>query len=187
MRRIRTCDPRSPTTEAPTVNAPATAGFLAAATIVDNNTPSVVPKLATPIVKGAGEVGTSLIQASGLVRTASVTAVQNTLNSATGLSNVPVGTSIRNGIDGVTKSVIGDSTVKKVTPIGNGLGIVTGGPTDTVSPVKRLGAIQTVTQTTANAIKGVATAAGASPHRTNSGPPVRRGSIAVCGYAAVIA
>ncbi len=46
-----------------TVNAPATAGFLAAATIVDNNTPRRLPKLATPIVRGAGEVGTSLIQA----------------------------------------------------------------------------------------------------------------------------
>lgn len=152
-----------PGPNATTVNNSATNGFRAAAGTLDSITPAGLPKLATPITVGAQEVGTSLIQAGGLVRSASATAVQNTFNAVASGNPTNVRNAVVGGVSGVSKSVFGDSSVPLVTPISSSVGVdlPSGGVPvpGTVAPVKRLGAIGTVTTTVTKAVTGVATAA----------------------------
>jgi hypothetical protein len=96
-------------------------------------------------------VGTAVVQAQGLVRTATVGAVQGTINAATTGGNVPG--AVQTGLNNVGKSVFGDPSVtQKVNP-------TTGQPDNTsagVDSVRKLGAIGTVSSATQTAAKNVA-------------------------------
>jgi len=129
-------------------------GAITAATIADTVAAQVgLPKLAVPTTKGVQAIGTSFIQAQGLVRSATVGAVQGTITAVATGGNVP--NAIKTGLNGIKKSIVGDPTVPKV----SASGVVTGVPAlDTNEPVKRLGAIKTVSTTVKKAVQNVAAA-----------------------------
>ena len=141
----------------PTVITPINKAASKAALDFDNVSASVGgPRLATPITSGAQRVGTSIVQAQGLVRTAAVGAVGGVASAA--LTNGDVAGAVQTGADGVVKSVFGDSSVPLVNK--NSKKATTSADPNAVAPVRRLGAIGTVSSTVQKAASDVGNAVG---------------------------
>jgi hypothetical protein len=141
----------------PIVVGPISAATNNLATDIDDASDSVGgPKLAGPLTSGAQAVGTSVVQAQGLVRSATVDAVTNV--AAASLSGNPqaVGTAIQTGAGGIQKSIVGDSSVPLVNPATGK--VDSNSNLNTAAPVKRLGAIGTVSSTVQKAASNVGNA-----------------------------
>jgi hypothetical protein len=136
----------------PTVVTPINKATSKVALDFDNVSASVGgPRLASPVTSGAQRVGTSIVQAQGLVRTAAVGAVGGVATAA--LTNGDVAGAVRSGADGVVKSVFGDSTVPLVNKTTKKA--TTSADPNAVAPVRRLGAIGTVSSTVQKAASDV--------------------------------
>lgn len=145
-------DPSNPAS-ATKVNVPGVvpAGFRGGVDTVENNLISNgVPGATTlkAVTVQSRKVGTAVVQAQGLVRDATVNAVQGTVNAAT--SGGDVGGAIQTGASKVGKSVFGDASITyKVDP--NSGKPVTASTPGSVDSIHKLGAIGTVSKSVQNA------------------------------------
>jgi hypothetical protein len=123
-------------------------------TVQDNLVTNDVPgaRVLQSVTVESCRVGTSIVQAQGLVRDATVNAVQGTVNAATTGGNV--GGAAQTGADNIGKSVFGDPSIQyKVDPTtGKPVSASTEGSVDSIH---KLGAIGTVSSATQTAAKNV--------------------------------
>jgi hypothetical protein len=128
----------------PTVVAPINAATKKVANDFDNVSAALGgPKLANPITVGAQEVGTGIVQAQGLVRTAGVGTLSAATQAALARNPQGVATAFQNAPGALQKAVFGD-------PAGPNIG---GAPS-----VKKLGAIGTVSATVKKAADNIGNA-----------------------------
>jgi hypothetical protein len=129
------------------------------------------------IVRAGNAMEYSIFQAQGLVRSATLGAIQDTVDAAISGGDVPG--AVTSGVQSIQKSIFGDPDVPKVTPgpaapgsavVGN-VGVHTGTATDTVEPVKRLGAIKTITSTAQTQVANVAHSLGQQSPATKQSAP----------------
>lgn len=115
--------------------------------LVTNGVPGA-PVLRSVTVESR-RVGTSIVQAQGLVRDATVNAVQGTLDAAT--IGGDVGGAVQSGVDGIGKSVFGDSSIKhKLNPeTGKPVSAGTEGAVDSIHKLGAIGTVNSATQTAA--------------------------------------
>jgi hypothetical protein len=143
----------------PTVAAPINAAAVKVATDFDSVSkafggPSNVAKTMTT---SAQAVGTSVIQAQGLVRTAAVGTAQGVATAAIAGNPQGVSNAIQTGAGNIQKAIAGDPSVQLVDPATGKVN--TGNPTkNTAAPVKRLGAIGTVSSTVQKAASDISNA-----------------------------
>ena len=129
------------------------------------------------IVTAGNAMEYSIFQAQGLVRSATLGALQDTVDAAT--TGGDVAGAVTGGLQNIQKSIFGDPSVPKVTPVpappgsavvGN-VGVHTGTASDTVEPVKRLGAVKTITSTFSTQIADVAQSLGPQSSATKQPAP----------------
>lgn len=142
----------------PTVVAPINAAAGKVATDFDNLSASVggPTTVARTLTGSASAVGTSVVQAQGLVRTAGLGTLSAATQAAIARNPQGVATAIQNAPGNLQKAVFGDTSVPLVSP-------TTGQPStasNAVAPVKRLGAIGTVSSTVQKAANDVGNAVG---------------------------
>jgi hypothetical protein len=138
----------------PTVVAPINAATTKVAGDFDNVSAALGgPKLAKPITTGAQAIGTSVVQAQGLVRTAVVGTAQGATLAALSGNPQGVATAFQTGASNIQKSIVGDPSVPLVNPATGK--VSTNTSLNTAAPVKRLGAIGTVSSTVQKAASDV--------------------------------